>query len=278
MTQDETSAGWRAGFESLTLEADRPVELMVEGTVPSDLAGTLFRIGPARHEVFGERNGSWFDGDGMVHAFRFDRGGVTYLNRFVRTRKMRDEIAAGRRLYSGFGTTSPIGGLARVRALRTVAGNPANVHIVGHAGALLALCEGGAPYRIDPQTLDTIGTDDLGAIPEGETFIAHAKQDPAKGELWNIGFRRSPPIQVSLYRRDALGRTEMVARLPMPLNHLAHDFALTPTKAVIIASPFVLPTVPLGLLSKRSLLSLYRFKPPSQRPPRHGTTDRPGSA
>jgi len=53
----------------------------------------------------------------------------------------------------------------------------------------------------------------------------------------------------------------MVARLPMPLNHLAHDFALTPTKAVIIASPFVLPTVPLGLLSKRSLLSLLKWKP-----------------
>lgn len=261
MTLKTGAAGWRQGFETLEIEHADPIEPVVVGTIQPDLDGTLFRIGPARHEIFDERNGSWFDGDGMVHAFRFAGGRVSYRNRFVQTQKMRDESAAGHRLYGGFGTRSPVDGLKRIRGLKSVAGNPANTHIVAHAGALLALCEGGQPYRIDPVTLATLGDDDLGAIPDGETFLAHAKQDPATGELWNIGFRRSPPIEVSVYRRDVLGRTHVAARHKMPLNALAHDFALTPTKVVIVVAPLVMPALPLGLLSHQSFLSLLEWRP-----------------
>src|SRR5262245_31011409 len=48
--------------------------LRVEGTLPPELAGTLYRIGPGRFEAFGERFGHWFDGDGMVTAIRFENG------------------------------------------------------------------------------------------------------------------------------------------------------------------------------------------------------------
>jgi all-trans-8'-apo-beta-carotenal 15,15'-oxygenase len=261
MTVTAEATGWRLGFQTLEAEHVDPVELEIEGMVPDDLTGTLYRIGPARHDVHGERNGSWFEGDGMVHALSFASGRVSYRNRFVQTRKMANEAAAGRRLYGGLGSPSPVGGLRRLRQLKSVAGNPANTHVVAHAGTLFALCEGGLPYRLDPVTLATTGPDDLGVIPDGETFTAHAKQDPVTGELWNIGFRRSPTVRVSLYRRDPVGRTRVVTRRPMPLNTTVHDFALTPTKAVIVASPLVLPRIPVQLMSKRVLLDVARWKP-----------------
>lgn len=253
---------WRLGFESIETEQVEPVELPVEGIIPAELAGTLYRIGPARHDVYGDRNGSWFDGDGMAHSLRFSGGRVWYRNRFVQTTKKNDEDAARRRIYGGLGTASPVGGIQKLRRLASTASNPANTNIVAHGGELFALCEGGQPYRLDPHTLATIGADDLGVIPAGETYTAHAKHDPVTGEMWNIGFRFAPTARVSLYRRTTTGTTSVVARRPMPLNTIAHDWALTPTRAVIIASPLVMPRVPLGILSqRRTMLDLLRWKP-----------------
>ena len=39
----------------------------VRGRFPDAVAGTLYRNGPAGHDLGGERYHHWFDGDGMVH-------------------------------------------------------------------------------------------------------------------------------------------------------------------------------------------------------------------
>lgn len=256
------TARWDLGFRTLEAEHVDDVRLDVDGTVPADLAGQLFRLGPGRHDLGGERNRHWFEGDGMVQAFRFDNGRVWYRNRFVTTRKKLEEDAAGRRLYGELLTPFRGGPISRLAQLRRLSNNPANTVPVVHAGALFALCEAGHPYRLDATTLETLGEDDLDIIPSGQTYIAHAKHDPATGELWNIGFRLFPTVSVTLYRRDAAGQTTIVTRRPMPLPTIAHDFALTPTKAVIVASPAVLPRFPAGLLfQSRGLLDFLRWKP-----------------
>ena len=150
-----TEADWRMGFRSLEDEIGDGVELEVEGTLPAELEGTLYRIGPARHDVYGERYRHWFDGDGMVHALRLSGGKAEYRNRFVATDKKRDEDAAQRRLYLGFGTPPAGGPLARMR--HVLPKSAANTNIVFHAGKLLALWEAGRPWRVDPVTLETIG-------------------------------------------------------------------------------------------------------------------------
>lgn len=61
-------------------------ELRIEGTVPPELEGVLFRTGsnqrwePARPDRY-----HWFDGDGMVHGFYISNGAVNYRNKWVRT-------------------------------------------------------------------------------------------------------------------------------------------------------------------------------------------------
>ena len=67
----------------------------IEGRLPAELRGTLYRNGPAVHERFGLRYRHWFDGDGMVQAFRFDGAALTHRGRVMHTPKLARELAAG---------------------------------------------------------------------------------------------------------------------------------------------------------------------------------------
>ncbi|KAK7912081.1 hypothetical protein PG985_014562 [Apiospora marii] len=62
-----------AGFEGLT-EVRGPVDLKVQGSIPSWAAGTLYRTGPGGFEVETAQNSTyrvshWFDGFGQSHRF-----------------------------------------------------------------------------------------------------------------------------------------------------------------------------------------------------------------
>ena len=74
--------------------------LSVTGSIPEDLRGTYYRNGPNPQYVLDERY-HLFDGDGMIHAFAFGKGGVRYRNRWVRTEKFVLERAAGRSFFGG---------------------------------------------------------------------------------------------------------------------------------------------------------------------------------
>jgi len=51
LVQDRTATGWRLGFQTLEEEIAEAVELKVDGDLPGELDGTLYRVGPARHDV-----------------------------------------------------------------------------------------------------------------------------------------------------------------------------------------------------------------------------------
>ena len=76
------------GFAPITHELT--IELTdIEGQVPKDLTGMYVRNGPNRRfEAPGRYH--WFDGDGMLHAVRFEGGTVTYQNRWVATDSLQD--------------------------------------------------------------------------------------------------------------------------------------------------------------------------------------------
>jgi len=75
-------------------------DLPIAGELPRELEGTLWRNGP--NPQFAPRGRyHWFDGDGMVHAFRFRDGRASYRNRWVRTARFARERAAGESLFGG---------------------------------------------------------------------------------------------------------------------------------------------------------------------------------
>jgi carotenoid cleavage dioxygenase len=74
--------------------------LEVEGRVPRDVEGTLFRAVPdPAFPPFIEDGGAILSGDGMVSALRFTGGRASFSIRYVQTRRHEAEVAAGRALF-----------------------------------------------------------------------------------------------------------------------------------------------------------------------------------
>ena len=199
-------------------------DLVVEGELPRDLAGTFYRNGPEPlHPTRGDEY-HWFDGDGMVYGFFFEDGRVSMRNRWVRTEKFELERKAGERLFGVFGnpmTTDP--SVAHVRY------NTANTNIILHGGKLLALMEGAPAVELDPRTLDTIGEEHYGGIIT-TTFSAHPKIDHATGELINIGAMIHGAGGPAEIRYDIIDKTGQVTKtefIPVPHMSLMHTFLLT---------------------------------------------------
>ena len=235
-TQEPAGAGASPlrALDPMQGEHDIPIT-HVEGTLPPALAGTLYRIGPGHTDVFGHRDGHWFDGDGMVTGFFLQDGQARFRNRFVRTPYYLAEQAAGKRLYPGFATRRP-GGFWR--NLPQAMKNPANTNALPFGDRLLALWEGGRPFALDLTTLNTLGEEDFGGgLPPGSFFSAHPHRDP-DGGIVNVGslMGRKPALQAR--HVDPAGKARRLVRIPLDKPYMVHDFGLTPTKVVILAGPF----------------------------------------
>ncbi len=231
----------------------------VRGTLPGWLRGTCYWNGPGRFRRGGVRYRHWLDGDGMVTALRFDGDGrVHFANRFVRSAKWTAEEAAGQALFRTFGTTFPGDRLARGIALES----PVNVSVIPFAGTLFACGEQGMPWELDPVTLETRGPFTFGgALNPVSPFAAHAKLDPASGELYNFGlsYARERP-SLHLYRFDAAGNLLGRRRVPLARPVSMHDFCLAPRHAVFHVGPYHLDLEAL-MAGGRTLLEALRWEP-----------------
>ena len=122
---------WRKGYESQYNEYEYTID-EVEGEIPADLSGTLYRNGPGLLDVQGTPLQHPFDGDGMIAAFTFKDGECFFRNRFVKTKEYQEEQKAGKMLYRGvFGSQKPGGWLANIFDIRIK--NVANTNII-HLG------------------------------------------------------------------------------------------------------------------------------------------------
>ena len=192
-------------FESIPDGHDYVVE-QIEGALPTELRGTLYRNGPGRNEIDGHPFGHLFDGDGMLSQFIFADGALRYRNRFVQTNHYLGERSAAEPRFRTFGDQRAGGPLANAFRVPT-ASNAANTSVVLHDGKLLALWEGGHPWRLDPDSLETLGEEDFdGALKAAHAFSAHPKFDPSTGELFNFGVHYGPRTRIRTYRIDRAGR------------------------------------------------------------------------
>jgi carotenoid cleavage dioxygenase len=221
-------------------------ELAVDGEIPRELAGALFRIGPNPQFEPRDPNHHWFAGDGMVHGFYLEGGKARYRNRYVRTPKWRAENAAGRALFGTFGnpmSTDP-------SVIGTDSG-VANTNIVWHAGKLMALEEGHMPTEMTPATLDTVG---YAQAYRGRT-TAHPKIDPATGEMvwFGYGVGETPFARGMSYGVTAADGT-VVRRddFEAPYSSMVHDFMVTQNHVLF-------PVLPLTGSLERAMTGLPPF-------------------
>ena len=105
---NQTIKDWRSLYKNTTLSVKgdgegRVIEgAAIEGEIPKELKGTLFRNGPGLLEIYGKKLNQFFDGDGLVYSTTFDgEGGVKFRHNFVGTKGFTDEQAAQQMLYKG---------------------------------------------------------------------------------------------------------------------------------------------------------------------------------
>jgi carotenoid cleavage dioxygenase len=110
----------------------------------------------------------------MIHAIHLEDGRASYRNRWVQSRGLMEERAAGRALYPGLLDLAP----TEAPMLK----NTANTNIVWHAGRLFALMEAALPTQLRPDTLATVGEWDFEGRLAGP-MTAHPKMDPVTGEM-----------------------------------------------------------------------------------------------
>jgi carotenoid cleavage dioxygenase-like enzyme len=248
MRSDHTMAHL-SNLAPIPMECDAPF-LKVEGNLPRDLNGTLYRNGP--NPQFDVPGAHWFVGDGMLHAFHLENGRASYRNRWVRTPKWLAEHDAGRALFGGFGQK-----LADAPPAVARDGGVANTNIVFHSGRLLALEEAHLPTEIEPRSLATRGCCTYGDAIAGP-FTAHPKIDAATGEMIFFGYNAGGPFtsKLSYGSVSAAGVVTRFERFDTPYASMVHDFIVT-------ANHVLFPILPLtGSLDRATRgLPPYAWEP-----------------
>jgi carotenoid cleavage dioxygenase len=217
-----------ARFEAELLDCE------VVGRIPPDLNGAFYRMHAdwVYPPLFADE--ASLSADGYISAFRFRHGIVDYRGRYVRTVRYQNQQAARRQLYGYYRnpyTDDPL--------VRNVA-NPgertsANTTPVVLGGKLYATKEDALPYRIDPNTLETLGIEDFGGLWRSQTFAAHPKFDPHTGETIAYGYEASglASRDVFLCTFDAAGRITSEIRFDVPHTTMIHDIAITERYVIV---------------------------------------------
>lgn len=225
---------WARGFESLEQEGSYEVRDL-HGTVPSWLNGILYRNGPARNSLGGEWFPHWFDGDGMISSVKFGGGRIYYTNKFVKTNGYEIESKLKRIATRGFGKMIPGGIFSNI--FRYPA-NVSNTSILMTDFGLMSLWEGGEPYLIDRDTLETIGTYDFGGA--AKVFSAHPKVDPDTNQIFNFGIEYDT-FGAKLFVYEINSRAINIKRsIRLPWSVMNHDFVLTKNYMVFCFGPILL--------------------------------------
>lgn len=211
-------------------------ELHVEGEIPRELSGALYRTGTNQHyRPTDPDRFHWFDGDGMVHAFRLRDGRASYCNRLVETDGLKVEREAGRALYNGiYGRAGapqrplPPG----APAIKSVAG----INVIKLAGRILTMHEVD-PYfwELDPITLETKDKFDF-AGGFDSMITAHSHFDHFAGEMLFYGLDNERKT-IECFATGLDGKVVSRHKTAMPVTPFVHDFIFTEHYYVFVFGP-----------------------------------------
>ena len=201
-------------------------DLDVIGTIPADLEGVYLRNteNPV-HPSIGMYHP--FDGDGMVHQISLGGGKADYRNRFVRTEGFLAEQQSGAALWTGMldmpsNSLRSDGWGARGRMK-----DASSTDIVVHNGrALSSFWQCGELYRMDPRTLEDLGTEDWDGKFPIEGISAHTKVDENTGEMLVFNYSKQAPY-MHYGVVSPVGELVHWIDVPLPGPRLPHDMAFT---------------------------------------------------
>ncbi|MEM7542452.1 MAG: carotenoid oxygenase family protein [Pseudomonadota bacterium] len=218
----ESQIPW-PGLLGTSLPGEQDYRPRVEGRLPDNVRGSLYRNGPGLFERGGIRKRHLLDGDGLIQALHLDGADIRYLAKFVRTEKFTAEEEAGRYLYPTWSTLAPgtfkknLGGRFKPQA---------GVTVVARKDALLAFDDVGYPYELDAVDLKTRGK--APTSPVGlRSFNAHSRFDGRSGEWWQFGLAFGRHTQLNVCAHDQSGKPLRRFSIDTKRSTYLHDFFIT---------------------------------------------------
>ena len=224
-------ADWALATRDVEGDLPRQTMRLIHGRAPAGLEGALFRNGPGRFRRPGGSVTHWFDGDGLMRAFRIHDGQATLEARFADTPKRRVETELDAVVTPGFGTR----GDARARVGSNDDANAANTAVMAAGNQIWALWEGGSPLAMDGADLSTRSfvtlRDDLRGMP----FQAHPRRAP-DGSIWNVG---TAGDQAVIWRLNPDGGLKHAEIIRLPRASYMHDFTATDRHLILVLQPWI---------------------------------------
>lgn len=228
--------------------------LRVEGTLPSELAGTLYRQGPGLFELFGTAYQHVFEADGAVSAVRLRDGEAWGASRLVQSEGLLEERRRGKALYS---FAAPW--WRRYWSNHKQNKNTANTNVIAWQGRIFGLMEACKPTEISPEDLSTLGETDLGEVILGG-FSAHPHDNPKRKALYNFGLEYDRVTNLHLYELPYKGSARRIKSFPLPFPPMLHDFMVTENYLLFFLSPAKLQIFR-GLFSIGPWNKLFQWDP-----------------
>ncbi len=204
-----------------------PESLRVEGSLPPDLRGRLYRAGPGAIRRF-DRRVHAFLADGALHRIDFGDD-VRGASRMVETEEYQREERAGK-VFSG-----PNASLwRRLRAgLTHHVKSTGNTHVMHWQRRFFALMEAGLPVEIEPETLRAHAKPTSLGLLSG-AFSAHPHRVATLAAQFNFTVVGKT---VRLYRFPDHGAAQKVGQFELSHLGLIHDFIVTEKHAVFFLDP-----------------------------------------
>ncbi|KAF1018822.1 MAG: Lignostilbene-alpha,beta-dioxygenase isozyme I [Paracidovorax wautersii] len=253
-------------YKPSRVEAD-VADLEIEGELPPGINGVFYQMSPDSHYPPMLGQDIFFNGDGLVSAFRFDQGRVSLRRRYVQTDRLKAQRREGRSLngvYRNVHANDPLAASDNTTA---------NTTALFHAGVLLAMKEDALPYALDPQTLETRGVWDFNGQITSATFTAHPKIDHRNGDLLCFAYeaKGEGTPDIAYYEVDAQGRLKKEVWFKAPYAAMIHDFAVTEHHVIF-------PIIPLTVDVERMKRGGQHFQWQPDLPQLFGVLPRQGGA
>ncbi|ONK59741.1 uncharacterized protein A4U43_C08F10000 [Asparagus officinalis] len=239
---------WLSGnFAPVKDETPPCTDLEVRGSLPECLNGEFVRVGP-NPKFVPVAGYHWFDGDGMIHGMRIKNGKATYVSRYVKTSRLKQEEYFGGAKFMKIGDLKGLFGLfmvqmqllrAKLKILDVSYGTgTGNTAMIYHHGKLLALSEADKPYVVkvlEDGDLQTLGMLDYDKRLQ-HSFTAHPKVDPFTDEMFTFGYAHTPPYcTYRVISKD--GEMHDPVPITIPEAVMMHDFAITENYAIFMDLP-----------------------------------------
>ena len=211
-------------------------DLAVEGEIPAEIEGSFFRAVQDAAYPPQSADDHVLSHDGMISKIDFRGGRVSTAIKYVKTARFLANRKAGRNLFGSY--RNPFTDDPSVAGVdRTVS----NTTPYFHAGRLFMSKEDGLPYRIDPETLETIGRWDGQGKIRSEALTAHPKFDPDTGELFLFGYEADglASKRVAYYVFAPDGEISNEVWFDAPYASFQHDFAITQRHVIFLVYPSI---------------------------------------